>query len=283
MPESTEARKLLAIFAHPDDEGAIAGTLARYADQGTEVMLICATKGEAGEISDPTLATPETLAEVRTAELQAACDIIGIRELHFLGYRDSGMPDTPPNEDPRALVQADPEEVVGRLVALMRQLKPDVVITFEPYGWYGHPDHIAVYRLATAAYERVGDAMAYPSAGQPWQPQRLFYAVLPVSKFRIMADYAREHNLTDMGEFEPVELQKETEAQITHILDVQQQLETKQRAMWAHQTQFGEGNWFRKIPQEIVQQVWRHEHFILVRPTPADDLRLHQATGLLEF
>lgn len=273
-------QKLLAIFAHPDDEGAIAGTLAHYASQGAEVMLICATKGEAGEISDPVLATPETLAAVRTAELRAACDIIGIRALHFLGYRDSGMADTPANEDPRALVQANPEEATGRLVALMRQLKPDVVITFEPYGWYGHPDHQAVYRLATAAYERVGQAAAYPSAGQPWQPQRLFYAVLPASKFRVMIDYVREHNLADMDALEPVAGQEEAEAQITHTVDVRPYLETKRRAMFAHQTQFGEDSWFRKIPREIAEPVWGQEHFILVYPPPTNDLKSDPKTDL---
>ncbi len=273
-------KKLLAIFAHPDDEGAIAGTLMRYAKQNTEVMLICATKGEAGEISDPALATPETLAEVRTAELRTACNIIGIRKLHFLGYRDSGMVDTPPNKDPRALVQADPDEAIGRLVALMRHLKPNVVITFEPYGWYGHPDHQAVYRLATAAYQRLGDATAYPTAGQPWQPQRLFYAVLPVSKFQLMADYAQANDLTDTGEFEPVDIQLESEARITHVIDVQDLLTTKKKAMWSHQTQFGEDNWFRKLPPDIVQQIWGQEHFILVDPAPSDNLKLHQTTTL---
>jgi LmbE family N-acetylglucosaminyl deacetylase len=273
-------RKLLAIFAHPDDEGVIAGTLAHYANQETEVMLICATKGEAGDIADPTLATPETLAEVRAAELQAACEIIGIRELHFLGYRDSGMADTPPNEHPQALVQADPEEAIGRLVALMRQLKPDVVITFEPYGWYGHPDHRAVYRLATAAYQRVGSTTAYPATGQPWLPQRLFYAVMPVSKFQIMADYAQANKLVDMDGFEPLDIQIESEARITHVLDVQNLLETKQTAMRVHRTQFDEDNWFWKLPQEIARQAWGQEHFILVQPTPSADLKLRRATDL---
>jgi LmbE family N-acetylglucosaminyl deacetylase len=265
-------KKLLAIFAHPDDEGAIAGTLAHYAQNETEVMLICATKGEAGEISDPALATPENLDVVRAAELRRACEILGISQLHFLGYRDSGMPDTPPNQDPRALVQAAPHEATGRLVKLMRQLKPDVVITFEPYGWYGHPDHQAVSQLATAAFEQVGDSEAYPDAGLPWQPQRLFYAVLPVSKFQIMAEYAQANDLADGG-FEPLDIQHEAEAQITHVVNVRSLLETKQAVMWAHQTQFGEDNWFRKLPEEMVRQVWGDEYFIQVYPTPADDLR----------
>ena len=93
-------QKLMAIFAHPDDEGAIGGTLARYANNGTEVTLVCGTRGEVGEISDPSLATPETLGEVRQKELEAACAVMGIHNLEFLNYRDSGMVDTPENEDP---------------------------------------------------------------------------------------------------------------------------------------------------------------------------------------
>ncbi|MEM7342618.1 MAG: PIG-L family deacetylase [Chloroflexota bacterium] len=274
-------RKLLAIFAHPDDEGAIASTLAHYAAlDDTEVMLICATKGEAGEIGDPSLATPDTLPEVRAAELRAACDIIGIQELHFLGYRDSGMEGTPPNEDPRALVQADPEEAIGRIVALMRQLKPDVVITFEPFGWYGHPDHKAVYRLATEAYKRVGQADTYPEAGTPWQPHRLFYAVMPVSKFEIIATYATENNIADMSQFAPQDFQVETEAQITHIIEVPELLETKQQAMWAHKTQYNEEDLFRKLPQEVVRKAWGNEHFILIEPSPSDTLTEQPATDL---
>jgi LmbE family N-acetylglucosaminyl deacetylase len=271
--------KLLAIFAHPDDEGAIAGTLARYARNSTEVMLICATKGEQGEISDPALATAENLAEVRTAELQQACDIIGIRQLHFLGYRDSGMADTPPNEDSRALVQDVPEEEIGRLVRMIRRMKPDVVITFEPYGWYGHPDHQVVSKLATAAYEQTGDAAAYPAAGIPWQPQALFHAVLPVSKFQVMAEYAEANNLAD-GKFEPLDIQKEVEAQITHVLGVEDLFETKLAAMWAHRTQFGPDNWFRKLPPEITRQVWGDEYFIQVYPAPGDELRQHRSDDL---
>ena len=144
-------QKLMAIFAHPDDEGAIASTLAYYANNNVEVTLVCTTKGEVGEISDPALATRETLGEVRAAELQAACDILGIRHLRFLGYRDSGMEGTPENEDPRALVQGDTDVVMGQLVGLIRELQPDIVITFEPFGWYGHPDHQITSRWVTDA------------------------------------------------------------------------------------------------------------------------------------
>ena len=273
-------KKLLAILAHPDDEGAFAGTLAHYAQNDTEVTLICATKGEEGEISDPALATSENLAEVRTAELEAACEVIGIKQFLFLGYRDSGMEGTPPNEDPRSLAQADPTEAVGRIVALMRQLQPDVVVTFEPFGWYGHPDHIAVYKHVTEAYKQVSNMVTYPEAGPAWQPQRLFYSVLPASEFQIIADYAQANGLDAFQDFEIQDFQRETEAQITHVLDMAHLMETKQQAMAVHQTQFGEDSIFRQLPTEIVRQAWGSECFIQIEPAPDEALRAQPATDL---
>ena len=269
-------RKLMAIFAHPDDEGAISGTLAHYARHDTEVILVCATKGEVGQISDPALATRETLGEVRAAELQAACEILGIGELRFLGYRDSGMEGTPENQDPRALVQADPDEVTGQLVGLMRELQPDVVITFEPFGWYGHPDHQAVSRWVTAAFPLVADPSAYAEMGQAWQPQSLFHAVILMTKFQTIIKEAKEGGFIEEEGFGfelPLEKLLETEAQVTHVLDVRTQFDTKRRATSAHRTQFAEDHWFRKIPKEIMLKSSGYEHFIQVYPAPADELR----------
>lgn len=131
---------LLAIFAHPDDESfTIGGTLARYAAEGVEVSLLCATRGEAGI----KWMGPEEAARVREQELQAACGVLGVREVRFLGYRD------------RELAQADPTEVIAKLAQAMRELRPQVVITFGLDGISGHPDHVAVSRLATAAFDAV--------------------------------------------------------------------------------------------------------------------------------
>lgn len=267
--------KIMAIFAHPDDEGAAGGTLAMYANQGMEVTLVCATRGEAGEISDPALATPENLGEVRQKELEAACQIIGIQQLHFLSYCDSGMAGTAENGRPTAFVQADPVEVVGKLVSLMRQSKPDIVITFEPFGWYGHPDHQAASRWATEAYALAGDAAAYPNAGPPWQPQRLFHTVIPFSKYQTMieeataAGYYSGNNIVDNI---PHDQLLSTEAEVTHILDVTPVFDTKQKAMRAHHTQFSEDHMFRKVPREMMIKASGTEHFIQVYPQPADSL-----------
>jgi LmbE family N-acetylglucosaminyl deacetylase len=276
---SVKMKRLLAIFAHPDDEGAVAGTLAYYARQGVHVALICATKGEAGEISDPSLATPENLGEVREAELRCACQVIGIAELHLLGYCDSGMDGTPENEKITAFIQADPEEIRFKLVKLIREIKPHVVITFEPNGWYGHPDHIATGRYASEAYYLASDPEAFPEAGPIWQLDRLFHSAFPLSRFKVMVDYAREHGI-DISTFDsiPMEGPDPIEEQITHNVDVGADLDTKLASTRCHQTQFGEDSLFRQIPPEIHQASMGDETFIQVDPqaelssSPATDL-----------
>jgi len=118
------------------------------------------------------------MGQVRQAELECAVAVLGIQELCFLDYRDSGMAGTTENDDPRAFAQAPAEEAVERIVALIREVRPHIIITFEPNGWYGHPDHIAASRHVTTAYAAVGDSAAFPLAGPAWQPQRLFYAAI---------------------------------------------------------------------------------------------------------
>ncbi len=276
-------QKLMAIFAHPDDEGAMGGTLAHYARNNTEVTLVCATRGEVGEISDPALATPETLGEVRQQELERACEVLGIQNLEFLDRRDSGMDGTPENEDPRALVQADPNDVKGQLVGLMRQYKPDIVVTFEPFGWYGHPDHIYMSKWATEAYELVGDAEQFPESGAPWQPKRLYHSVIPFSSFREMIQQAIDAGLIEGDGFSvdiPEERQLQTEAAVTHVIDIDAQFDRKQDSMMEHKTQFGEDNMFRKIPRDMMKKMSGHEHFIQVSPTPEDGLSQNRLTDL---
>lgn len=182
-------RTLLAVFAHPDDEVfGSGGTLAKYAAQGVRIVLACATRGEVGEISDPSLATPETLPEVREQELRTSAAALGFSGIRFLGYRDSGMKGTADNDDPRSYYRADPEAATGQLVALIREVKPQVVITFEPFGGYGHPDHVVTSQFTTAAFDAAGNGARYPDAGPVWQPSRLFYTMIPLSFFRDVRD-----------------------------------------------------------------------------------------------
>ena len=134
---------VFAAFAHPDDEGfGCGGTLAALVAGGHRVTLICATNGDVGEISDPALATPETLWQVRQRELRTAMDVTGIEDVRFLNYRDSGMAGTEDNDHQSSLFQAPEAKVVEQVAAVIRETRPDVVITHDPTGGYGHPDHV---------------------------------------------------------------------------------------------------------------------------------------------
>jgi LmbE family N-acetylglucosaminyl deacetylase len=272
----TQARTLLATFAHPDDEAfGTGGTLARYAATGTHVALVCTTRGEVGEISDPTLATPETLGTVRETELRCACRILGFNDLTLLGYRDSGMRGTPENDDPRAYINAAAAEVVPRLVGIIRRLRPQVVITFEPNGGYGHPDHIAIHHHTVAAFQAASDPTQYPDQGPLWQPARLIYSVIPGFIFQNMRAKMQELNLdtSDFDQFfENSPFEWWPDDQIHFTLDVSQFIESKWAALHCHQTQFGEDNTFRRLPEAINKQLMSHEYFALAWPEPSPGL-----------
>jgi N-acetyl-1-D-myo-inositol-2-amino-2-deoxy-alpha-D-glucopyranoside deacetylase len=269
-------RTLLAVFAHPDDESfGCGGTLARCAAEGVRVALVCATRGEVGEIADPTLATPETLAQVRQSELESAAKALGIGDLTFLDYRDSGMEGSPDNADPRAYVQAPEDEVVARLVCVMRRIRPQVVVTFDPSGGYGHPDHIAVHRHTVAAFHAAGDAGRYPEQGAPWKPSRLFYAVFTRSRFLKMRD-----RMVELGEETSRYDQRLEEGfgwpddQVHAAIDVSSTVEAKWQALRSHRTQFGTFNLLRRIPEATAKQFMSLETFALASPQPPPGLRL---------
>lgn len=186
---------LMAVFAHPDDEVWTGAAMATYAKEGVRTVLVTATLGEEGEIHDPDLDPEEArgrLGEIRRAELDRSAAIFGIDTVHILGYRDSGMAGTPANENPANFHNADHEEAVGRLVRLIRQERPQVLITDNERGTYGHPDHIAAHRITVAAFDAAGDQSRFPEAGPAWQPQKLYYTAFPRSSFVRMRDLMRE-------------------------------------------------------------------------------------------
>jgi len=163
-------RTLLAVFAHPDDESfGPGGTLAHYAAQGVQVHLVCATHGEVGDIPPEMLERFSDPAELREHELRCAAGYLGLAGVHFMGYRDSGMPGSPDNQHPRALAAAAPEKVAGEVLDYIEDLKPQVVLTFDPIGGYRHPDHIAVNQATTRAFE-----LARRADGG-YRPQKLYY------------------------------------------------------------------------------------------------------------
>lgn len=270
-----ESRSLLAIFAHPDDEAfGTGGTLAHYARQGVRVGLVCATRGEVGEIADPSLATPETLGKVREGELQCAADALGISDLIFLDHRDSGMEGTVENEHPDAFINADADKVIAKLVGIIRQLRPDVVVTFEANGGYGHPDHKAIHRHTVAAVAAAGDASQYIDQGVPWQPKRLFFTAIPRSTFVAMRDRMEEFGI-DTSEFNSFEAHGWPDDQVHLTLDVSEDVDVKWKSFECHRTQFDPNGIFFRLPVDIMKQLMSSEHFGLGWPTPTPGLKLY--------
>lgn len=261
---------VLGIFAHPDDEVfAAGGVIAQSVAHGGKVVLACVTRGEEGEISDPALATKENLAAVREQELRTAAAHLGVTDVRFLGFHDSGMAGTPQNEDARTLPRTDPTAATERFVALLRAVQPDIVITHDPTGGYGHPDHIAACHYTTLAFDAAGNAQRFPDAGAAWQPARLFYNVIPKSFFQQlrqqMIDQGVDTSQWDSAGFEERAVADEA---ITHLIDVRDYYAQKRAAFDAHHTQFGPDSPMRKLPEELQRETFGHEPFIQARPVP---------------
>jgi LmbE family N-acetylglucosaminyl deacetylase len=269
----------MAVFAHPDDESfGTGGTLARYgADPDVRVVLVCATRGEAGEISDLELATPEQLGEVREQELRCACRALGIDALYLLDYRDSGMAGTPENLDPRSLAMADFDEVVGKIVAEIRRERPDVVVTFDETGGYGHPDHIAVHYHTKAAFAAAADPAQYPehlAAGLlPHRAKKLYYTAIPNRFFRDIVAEMRELNMAIPESYlerlqEGIGLPDEA---CTTDVHVEGYWEAKQVAVHCHATQLNPDSIFAALPPEIMRGLQAWECFQLAESDVGGD------------
>jgi LmbE family N-acetylglucosaminyl deacetylase len=178
-------KRILSVLAHPDDESfGMGGTLAKYASEGAQVHLICATRGEAGEVDPECLAGYDSIADLRVAELTCAVEELGIDSLELLPYRDSGMSGSSDNEHPQALINAPLAEVAGMIASYIREFKPQVVLTFDPVGGYRHPDHIFVNQATTQAVQLAGDP-TYETDSTPYQPARLYYHTIPRHFIRI--------------------------------------------------------------------------------------------------
>ena len=253
---------LLAIFAHPDDESlAMGGTLARYSHAGVEVSLVCATRGEWGSISDPALATRENLAQVREGELRAACQVLGISQLHFLDCPDSDVNHT------------DWPEVEEKIVRHIRKLRPDVIVTFGPDGLYGHPDHIAVSTLVTSAFRSAGDASRYAEqleqGLEQHQASKLYYAQFPQNlAAELVASLSVEHDAPQLWGFDPGSFGV-PEDLITTGIDVGDAVLKKLQALRCHRTQLEADNVFSLIDDHTALRLLSTEYFRLVEPETA--------------
>jgi N-acetyl-1-D-myo-inositol-2-amino-2-deoxy-alpha-D-glucopyranoside deacetylase len=270
-------RRMLLVHAHPDDETIGTGaTMAKYAAGGALVTLVTCTLGEEGEILEPGLEhlaadKDDALGQHRIGELAAAMEALGVRDHRFLGgpgrWRDSGMMGTPANDRPDCFWQADLDEAVRELVAVVRETRPQVVITYDDNGGYGHPDHIQAHRVATAAFDKAGDPSYAPDLGIPWQPAKLYHSAIPKSFIQAGIDHLKEsgeHEFFGVDSADDLPFGVPDEI-ITTEIDARDWLEHKTAAMRAHRTQIAVDGPFFALSNNVGQKAFGVEHYVLAR------------------
>ncbi|MDX1415087.1 MAG: PIG-L deacetylase family protein [Candidatus Promineifilaceae bacterium] len=272
-------KTLLAVLAHPDDESfGVGGTLARYAAEGVDVHIAIATDGVAGSVARGYEHTLADLVTIRTQELEAAVNILGGR-LHLLGFQDSGYIGDPANKLPEAFINIDKEISIGRLVSLIRTIKPQVILTHDESGGYFHPDHIHCCTITTEAFTAAGDEEKYPHFGPPFQSQRLFYSAFPNHMVKIFAFLLRLRgkNPKKIGRNEDIDLTKlGIPSQRLHAkIDYRNFWDVKRRASAEHRSQGGGTSNSRSLPEWFQRRFLAHEYFIRAIPSAADGYRIN--------
>lgn len=270
MPPVSDDLSLLAVHAHPDDEASKgAPTVARYHSEGVRTTLVCCTGGEAGEILNPGMDTPEVrdhLAEIRRGELAVAAEIIGYDEVVMLGYHDSGMPDSPDNARPDNFANADLDEAVGRLVEVFRRVRPQVVVTYsDEQGGYPHPDHLRVHDISVPAFGLSGDRSWRPDLGDPWEPSKLYYVVWSMS--RILATHEKFLELGLESPFDDRWFKRPSQDhRITTRVPIGDWFDVRLDALLAHATQVDPTSpfWFG-LPREEARKIHPFDDYVLAR------------------
>lgn len=280
------ARRLLLSLAHPDDESfGSGGLIARYVAEGAEVSYICATNGDVGTIKPEFLQGFNSVAERRLMELDCASAKLGLKHVVKLGYKDSGMMGSETSQDSACLWQAPQAEVTCRVVEVIRELQPQVVITFNKYGGYGHPDHIAIQRATTEAFFLAGNASYLTSGLFPYTPQKLYYTSVPTNVLRVGIAWLRLQGKDPrkMGVNQDIDLQAvldNVEPAHAHI-DIRNYYTVWDEANACHQSQLGGRsmsipNWLRKLlapwqsltrvhPKPAADRIIEHDLFDGVR------------------
>lgn len=275
MSPHLPSRRLLLVHAHPDDESIGNGaTMARYAAEGALVTLVTCTLGEGGEVIPPELAhltadRENTLGEYRIGELTAAMREVGVADFRFLGgpgrYRDSGMMGVPDNDAPGSFWQADVDEAAGHLVAVTREVRPQVLVTYDENGGYGHPDHIQAHRVALRAYELAADPAYRPELGDPWRIAKLYYNRMPRS---VIEEGLRETaaKAPFPGVAKPQDVPGVVDDElVTTVLDGEAYAGAKSAAMRAHATQITVDGSFFALSNNLGQPLPATEYYQLVR------------------
>ena len=263
--------RLLACFAHPDDEAfPVGAAIAAHASRGVEVRLVTATLGEEGEIRQEGAATRETIGSVRRSELAASAQTLGIASHDVLNYRDSGMAGTPPNQRPQAYINAGDDPIVERLIQEIRSFRPQVVLTFGPDGLYGHPDHIAISRHATQAFHQSHNPQIYPQQLQdgltPHQPERLMYSVRPRGFRTRMALRLREAGI-DFPLPSPERANDGVPIEEIHLeFHAGEHLETKLACIKCHFTQLAQDWPYEKVSREVTAHNMGREYYVRAWP-----------------
>lgn len=272
----------MTVHAHPDDEASKgACTVAKAHAEGIRTVLVCCTGGEAGDILNPAMDRDEVrerLHDVRLEELAEATRIIGYDEVVLLGYRDSGMPDTEFNTDPRCFAQAPLDEAVGRLVDAIRRERPHVLMTYaDDQQGYPHPDHLRVHEVSVEAFEKAAEPDWHPELGDPWQPLKLYY--MSWSRARVEAQHQRFLDLGLESPFDAKWFERPSyDHKITTRVEVSEFMGVREAALLAHATQIDPESpfWFG-LPPEEARTVHPWDDFELARslvPTdiPEDDV-----------
>jgi len=253
---------LLLVHAHPDDEAiSTGGAMMKAKADGHRVVLVTGTRGEAGEIHNmDEKSTRPHLGEVRTKELEAASKILGVDRGEFLGYRDSGMVGTPENDDPRSFHLAALEEAAAKLAAIVREERPDVVVTYDADGTYGHPDHIKAHLVTNAALDKL--------EAEGWRPRKLYYTAIPRSLMEKFMEQVPEEDRRN----DTIRIVGTPDELVTTRVDVSDFVDQKREAFAAHVTQNDPNSWFTTMADQLYRLAFGTEYYRLVRGEPGSDL-----------
>ena len=253
---------LLLVHAHPDDEAiSTGGAMMKAKGEGHRVVLVTSTLGEAGEIYNmDEKATRPRLGEVRTKELETAAKILGVDRLEVLGYRDSGMVGTPENDDPRSFHQASLDEAAAKLASILREERPDVVVTYDADGTYGHPDHIKAHLVTNAALDLVEK--------EGWQPRKVYYTAIPRSLMEKFMEQVPEEDRRN----DTIRIIGTPDELVTTRVDVSDLVDRKREAFAAHVTQNDPNSWFTTMADQMYRMAFGTEYYRLARGKPGSDL-----------
>ncbi|MDH6283491.1 mycothiol conjugate amidase Mca [Prescottella agglutinans] len=278
--------RLMAVHAHPDDESSKgAATMARYASEGNEVLVVTLTGGERGDILNPAMDVPgirERMDEVRREEMAEAARILGVQQT-WLGFVDSGLPEGDPKPPlPEGCFALAPLEVpTEALVKVIREFRPHVMTTYDENGGYPHPDHIKCHEVSMAAYEAAGDPEQFPDAGEPWEVQKVYYSHGFIRKRLVLfkEEYERRGEEFPMAEWlaKWKTEQGDLMARVTTQIQCGDYFPQRDDALRAHATQIDPNGSFFAVPLDIQQKIWPTEEFELAKTRvhtaiPEDDL-----------